>query len=120
MALAAPSLFFPAQCIRLCPCWSLCSDSPMSPATTVGECERRHSLRRHKGGLWTVRLSSFHRVLLHGVFFFSVSPGHTVSGTAGTPEWFAMKAEDVLHAGRMSTGGLRSTWVNVCDDGTSW
>ena len=24
------------------------------PATTVGECRRRHSLRRHKGGRWTV------------------------------------------------------------------
>ena len=39
------------------------------PATTVGECRRRRSLRRHKGGLWTVRLSSFHRVLLQGGFF---------------------------------------------------
>ena len=38
-------------------------------ATTVGEWWRRHSLRRHKGGLWTVRLSSFHRVLLQGGFF---------------------------------------------------
>ena len=45
------------------------------PATTVGECRRRHSLRRHKGGLWTVRLSSFHRVLLQGGF------AHCVTGT---------------------------------------
>ena len=34
------------------------------PATTVGEWRRRHSLRRHKGGLWTVPSTSFHRVLL--------------------------------------------------------
>ena len=45
------------------------------PATTVGECRRRHSLRRHKRGLWTVRLTSFHRVLLQGGFLYSVSPG---------------------------------------------
>ena len=36
------------------------------PATTVGECRRRHSLRRHKGGRWTVRLTSRHRVLQGG------------------------------------------------------
>ena len=34
------------------------------PATTVGEWRRRHSLRRHKGGLWVVHLTSIHRVLL--------------------------------------------------------
>ena len=36
------------------------------PATTVGECRRRHSLRRHKGGRWTVRLTSRPRVLQGG------------------------------------------------------
>ena len=36
------------------------------PATTVGECRRRHSLRRHKGGRWTVRLTSRHHVLQGG------------------------------------------------------
>ena len=36
------------------------------PATTVGECRRRHSLRRHKGGRWTVRLISRHQVLQGG------------------------------------------------------
>ena len=30
--------------------------------TTVVECRRRHSLRRHKGGRWTVRLTSCHHV----------------------------------------------------------
>ena len=30
------------------------------PATTVGEWWRRHSLRRHKGGLWLVPLTSRH------------------------------------------------------------
>ena len=36
------------------------------PATTVGECRRRRSLRRHKGGRWTVRLISRHHVLQGG------------------------------------------------------
>ena len=31
------------------------------PATTVGERQRRRSLRRHKGGLWTVFLTSCHK-----------------------------------------------------------
>ena len=43
------------------------------PATTVGACRRRHSLRRHKGGLWTVRLISVHHVLLQGGFLFCVA-----------------------------------------------
>ena len=43
------------------------------PATTDGEWRRRHSLQSHKGGLWTVRLTSFHRLLLQGGFLLCVA-----------------------------------------------
>ena len=38
------------------------------PATTVGEWRRRRSLRRHKGGLWTVPFTFCHHVSLQGGF----------------------------------------------------
>ena len=54
--------------IRCCHLVPVQRQSTELPATTVGECRRRHSLRRHKGGLWTVRLISVHHVLLQGGF----------------------------------------------------
>ena len=51
---------------RHCPLVPVQRQSIELPATTVGECRRRHSLRRHKGGRWTVRLTSRHHVLQGG------------------------------------------------------
>ena len=61
------------RCWRLLVAFSGCLQQTLSlvpvqrqsnqlPATTAGECRRRHSLRRHKGGRWTVRLTSRHHV----------------------------------------------------------
>ena len=55
-----------AACIRYFPLVPVQPQSSELPATTVAECRRRHSLRRHKGGRWTVRLTSRHHVLQGG------------------------------------------------------
>ena len=60
--------------LRLCAVHQMLSLGPCAawsielPAPTVGECRRRCSLRRHKGGPWTVLLTSCHHVLLQGGF----------------------------------------------------
>ena len=55
--------------------WPLHSRSPMSSRPqTFRERRRRHSLRRHKGGLWTALFSiSRHHVLLHGGLYCVVA-----------------------------------------------
>ena len=53
---------------RYCPMFLVQRQSSELPATTVGESSRGGSLRRHKGGLWTVHLISHHQVLLQGGF----------------------------------------------------
>ena len=50
------------------------------PATTVGERRRRRSLRRHKGGLWTVFLTSCHKCCCSVAFKCQAYEGQTVSG----------------------------------------
>ena len=50
------------------------------PATTVGERRRRRSLRRHKGGLWTVFLTSCHKCCCSVAFKCRAYEGQTVSG----------------------------------------
>ena len=70
------------------------------PATTVGECRRRHSLRRHKGGLWTVlfklpattcyrvaltcRCQAFNRT---AVALVATGPRQVASGLSVVVEW---------------------------------
>ena len=67
--------------IRHFPLVPLQRQSNELPATTVGECRRRHSLRRHKGGRWTVRLISRHQVLQGG---FNVSLPSVQQGCGGS------------------------------------
>ena len=65
---ASSLLLFPAQYNKRCPLLPVQRRSAELPATTVGEWRRRHSLRRHKGGLWTVLLIFVHHVVLQGGF----------------------------------------------------
>ena len=51
------------QKIRCCPMVSVQRQFIELPATTVGESSRGGTLRRRKGGLWTVHLISCHHVL---------------------------------------------------------
>ena len=66
--LMAGSVACCAQCIRCSPLVPVQRQSTELPATTVGESSRGGSLRRHKGGLWTV------------FFNFLAYEGQTVSG----------------------------------------
>ena len=52
-------------------------------ATTVGECRRRYSLRRHKGGRWTVCLTSRHHVLQGGFNVSLPCVQHDCGGSGG-------------------------------------
>ena len=64
------TVFMMVSCtyIRCCSMILVQRQSSELPATTVGESSRGGSLRRHKGGLWTVHLISHHQVLLQGGF----------------------------------------------------
>ena len=67
MAMSAPPrCFLWAAYIRHFPLVPVQRQSNELLATTVGECRRRRSLRRHKGGRWTIRLTSRHHVLQGG------------------------------------------------------
>ena len=76
------------------------------PATTDGEWRRRHSLQSHKGGPWTVPLTSCHHVSLQGGFLSVVlrslqtSPNTgVVPGDTGGP-----RADSSLSDGRAVRG----------------
>ena len=78
--------------IRCCPMFLVQRQSSELPATTVGESSRGGSLRRHKGGLWTVHLFSHHQVLLQGGFFKCQASCAGVGKVPGTvdangPRW---------------------------------
>ena len=77
---------------RCCPMVPVQRQSTQLPATTVGESSRGGSLRRHKGGLWTVHLTSRHHVLLQGGFLsvaFKVSPNLTKHWGSSRRSWRA-------------------------------
>ena len=74
-SLALPSFLRRTPDTALAPFVPVQSQSTELPATTVGEWRRRHTLRRHKGGLWTAFFYLPPHVLLQCGFL------HCVAGT---------------------------------------
>ena len=79
------------------------------PATTDGEWWRGQSLRRQKGGQWTIPLFFVHHVVLQGGFFVSL---RKVQRTAVASEVTGPNPVDgVIHLGSWSKAG--TDWLSV-------
>ena len=86
------------------------------PATTVGERRRRRSLRRHKGGLWTVFLTSCHKCCCSVAFKCQAYEGQTVSGQSHIWRSRCGKKRHLALRGRVSCRdqAVPVRWVRCC------